>query len=829
MSYSLGVDIGTSFTAAAIWRDGWARTFTLSDHADSIPSAVLLREDGSLLIGDAAIRRGVTEPDRLVRGFKRQLGDPTPLLLGTETMSRTELTGQLLRFVLQRVESREGGPPIHVTLTIPAEWGEHHRSLMSGVAAQAGLPDVGLLAEPVAVAIHYAAQQRLDPGAVVAVYDLGGGTFDAAIVQRDAVGYALRGQPGGDESVGGEDFDDVVVNHVRRSLGNALALMDVDDPAVRAGLQQVRENAIAAKEALSADVDTSIAVILPGVTKQVRLTRAEFQGAIRIPLLRTIDALDRTITSAGFTPAQLTAVLLAGGSSQIPLVSQLLAEELGVRVVTDAHPKYAVCLGAALAAASRSELGSATDSSADALVAPAPPSALPPPASGAPLSAGAPDSAIGELWVDADFAGPPGTSGDIAALAVQPEVEIPAVPTDIGLVVPADVSITASTLRPRLRYLSDRDAVTIEYPGNARRGGRVLLIAIAVVAALVAVAVLGATQGWFSTETSQVSTVTSTATPPASAPVPEVGVGPPIATTAMPVTGEAGEEMRGVAVITGGLIAVGGTTDPATPMVWIWHGQDWDPVTAPAVPGRVGQLTAVAGGAGHPMIAVGWSADPTNATDRSKRRGEIWVSSDGRRWVSATLRAEVGELTAVVALPSGGWLAAGQSFAVDQTDGDAVMLTSAKGAEWEQLSAAGLDGPGPMELRGMVADPAGGVLAVGARLEGAVTRSGLWRSASGDSWTLDAWLPTSGSATAATGIALDAAQAPALIGAASSADGTLPTLWRSENGALVPHPLDTGAGPRLRGVVAADVGLVVVGRSGDDAATAMPNAWITGG
>jgi hypothetical protein len=132
-----------------------------------------------------------------------------------------------------------------------------------------------------------------------------------------------------------------------------------------------------------------------------------------------------------------------------------------------------------------------------------------------------------------------------------------------------------------------------------------------------------------------------------------------------------------------------------------------------------------------------------------------------------------------------------------------------------------------MELRGMVADPAGGVLAVGARLEGAVTRSGLWRSPTGAIWTFDSWLPSSGSASAATGIALDAASAPVLIGATSSGGGTVPTVWRTENGSLVPHPVSSGAGSRLRGAVAADAGLVLAGVSGDGEA-AMPGAWITG-
>lgn len=829
MSYALGVDIGTSYTAAAVWRDGRASTVSLADHSDSIPSAILLREDGSLLIGDAAVRRGVLEPDRLARGFKRQIGDPIPLLLGTESMSRTELTGQLLRFVLQKVSAREGASPDHVTLTVPASWGAHHRSLMTEVAAQAGLPDVGLLPEPVAVAIHYAAQQRLELGAAVAIYDLGGGTFDAAVVQRATNGYELRGEPGGDETIGGEDFDDVVMKQVRRSLGNAFAMLDPDDKAVLVGMQQVRDNAIAAKETLSVDVDTTIAVILPGITKQVRLTRAEFQGAIRVRLLRTVDALDRTIASAGLSPAELTAVLLAGGSSQIPLVSQMLVEELGVAVVTDAHPKYAVCLGAALAAASRSHsivgdaAGPPTQADVTTSLTPVTVLGLPTPsaaarAAGAEEIPGSSETAMGRT---VEFR-------DTAALAVLPEAEVSAAPTDIGITAPADVKVRASAaIRPRLRYLYDSDKIVIDYPGDVRRGGRVLLAAIAVVAVLVVCAVVAANQGWFSRDVAVVTSPPSEKTGLVTSTPPEVPVGPDIAANPLPVTGGPGEQIRGVATIGGGLIGVGGTEDPATAKVWISRGQSWEPSIAPAVPGRVAELTAIAAGPGRPMIAVGWSAEPEKAATRKERRGEIWVSSDGQRWVAATLHAAVGELTAIAALPNGRWMATGQSFVADPDEGDAIVLTSAEGAEWDQLPATGLDGPGPMTVRGVVADPAGGVLGLGARLDGALTRSGLWRSSTGTDWVQDSWIPAPGGAASALGITLDATGRPVLVGSIGAVGGSVPTMWRTEDGALVAHPVTADSGSRLLGAVQAGVGFVLVGTVGG--AAPLPAAWSASG
>ena len=220
-SYTLGIDIGTAYTAAAVWRDGRAATVALGDRTDTIPSAVALRPDGVLLVGDAAVRRGVLEPERLGRGFKRRMGDPTGLLLGDESFAPEVLTGTLLRWVVETVTAREGGPAAHVTLTCPAGWGELRRDLLVAAAGEARLTDVGLLAEPVAAAVHYAALRRVPTGAVVAVYDFGGGTFDAAVVEKTADGYELRGEPGGDEHIGGQDVDQAVMNHVAATLGRA--------------------------------------------------------------------------------------------------------------------------------------------------------------------------------------------------------------------------------------------------------------------------------------------------------------------------------------------------------------------------------------------------------------------------------------------------------------------------------------------------------------------------------------------------------------------------------------------------------------------------------
>ncbi len=344
---SLGIDIGTTYSAAAVMRDGRAEILTLGVRAAAVPSLVFLRDDESLLVGEAAERRGVSEPHRLAREFKRRVGDTTPILVGPSPYSAERLTAQLLRWVLGVVAEREGSLPDRVAVAHPANWGDYKIGLMRQALELAGLRDAELISEPVAAAIHYAANERIDVGDVVAVYDLGGGTFDAAVLRRTPEGFAVLGKPEGIERLGGIDFDDAIATHVRRALGDRAAELDGDDPSASAARARLRQECTAAKEVLSSDTDTTIHVALPSGGVDVRLTRGEFEGMIRPPLRETITALRRAIEGADITPEALRAVLLVGGSSRIPLVAEMVSAELGRPVAVDSHPKHAVALGAA--------------------------------------------------------------------------------------------------------------------------------------------------------------------------------------------------------------------------------------------------------------------------------------------------------------------------------------------------------------------------------------------------------------------------------------------------------------------------------------------------
>jgi molecular chaperone DnaK len=247
--------------------------------------------------------------------------------------------------------------------------------------------------EPEAAAVHFAAGERVDEGGVVAVYDLGGGTFDAAVLRREGDRFVTMGQPQGIERLGGIDFDEAVMSHVRATLGDAIANLDSSDPVVRSGMIRLRADCIAAKEALSDDSEAVIPVMLPGVQTQVRITRPEFEAMIRPVLRETVAMLQRALELAGVTPAVLSAVVLAGGSSRIPVVAEMVSEALGRPVSVDAHPKDTVALGAARLAAS-TERGTTREAAAAApapvVVTPAQPAPTTPAAAAPPLQPATP-------------------------------------------------------------------------------------------------------------------------------------------------------------------------------------------------------------------------------------------------------------------------------------------------------------------------------------------------------------------------------------------------------------------------------------------------------
>ncbi|WP_172892254.1 Hsp70 family protein [Jatrophihabitans sp. GAS493] len=285
--------------------------------AASLPVAVYVNDHGSLLCGEAAVQAGVQRPSRISRNFRGGLGDPSPVVIDSAPYSAETLLSALLAECLGVVERVVGERPEQVVLTCPVTWGTFRRELFDDVPVLAGVGSCVVVSDAQMVARRWFAGQGLEGTGFVAVFDLGGGAVEAAVL-RSGIGEKLPdvvGIPVGSDRVGGDAFD--------AALSQRFPLMDAE--RVRALKHQLSES------------------------EQVRLengssfSRGDFEDLIR-PLIRSgLQVLGEAIRSAG--DVQLEAVLLVGGSARIPLLFTAVQDAVNcpVELVTDA----AVALGAA--------------------------------------------------------------------------------------------------------------------------------------------------------------------------------------------------------------------------------------------------------------------------------------------------------------------------------------------------------------------------------------------------------------------------------------------------------------------------------------------------
>ncbi|AOS65089.1 Hsp70 family protein [Actinoalloteichus hymeniacidonis] len=346
----LSVDLGTSNTVAVLSAHGREARVVEVDGAATMPSSVFADEDGQLVVGRDADRRARLDPARYEPNPKRRV-DEGSLLLGAEVVSvTTALAAVLSRVAGETSRQLDGGKPDEVRLTHPAQWGSTRRAVLLAAAREAGLGnDLVLVPEPVAAAAHFASfpDRSLPPGKSLAVYDLGAGTFDCAVVSATQNGFAVLAENGLPD-LGGLDVDQVLLEHVGRQVSQRdpaawQRLLRPETIGDRRAQRALREDVKAAKETLSRHPQTEVP--LPDPFQDVLVTRTELEALIRPSLLRSVELLKATIRAAGTTPEALAGIYLVGGSSRIPLVATLIAEQTKVVATSLDQPETAVALG----------------------------------------------------------------------------------------------------------------------------------------------------------------------------------------------------------------------------------------------------------------------------------------------------------------------------------------------------------------------------------------------------------------------------------------------------------------------------------------------------
>ncbi|WP_291414720.1 Hsp70 family protein [Actinophytocola sp.] len=347
----LSVDLGTSNTVAVLAAHGRPPRVVEVDGSAATPSALFAAEDGTLVVGREAERRARLEPARFEPNPKRRVDEGT-LLLGDRVVPVTDAFAAVLGKVsAETVRQLGGARPDEVRLTHPAQWGPVRRNVLLSAARQAGLgANLVLVPEPVAAAAHFASfpGQALAAGQALAVYDLGAGTFDVAVVGASGSGFTVLAEAGLPD-LGGLDVDQALLAHVGRQVSHRdphgwQRLMRPVSTADRRAQRTLREDVRAAKEALSGHPQTDLP--LPEPFEDVLVTRAELEALIRPNLLRSTELLAATVRSAGLPPGGLAGIYLVGGSSRIPLVAALIAEQLRIMPTNLDQPETAVALGA---------------------------------------------------------------------------------------------------------------------------------------------------------------------------------------------------------------------------------------------------------------------------------------------------------------------------------------------------------------------------------------------------------------------------------------------------------------------------------------------------
>jgi molecular chaperone DnaK (HSP70) len=359
--WTLAVDFGTSFTSVATMDARGRDDFVEIDGQRWMPSSVFWQVDGNegdgeLLLGEDALNAADLAPECLERCPKRRLGREQFMTLGPKRLEVTDAIGEIFRHAASEAKWRQGGgDPRDVRLTHPARWKGTRLAELFKAAEVAGFPQPVLLPEPVGAAVFFATEKaqvgKLQIDERVAVFDLGGGTFDTAVLARTNDGFKVIGAPGGNEYLGGEDFDERLYRYLGEQLDeeewHLLQSESSDRPWRRASLD-FRNSVRRAKEKLSREGVTQATVrVPPPVDRELTVSRSEFEDMIRSDIKDTVAELQRTIVEAPETSVEnLRAIYLAGGSSRIPLVKKVIEEDLGMEPDTLGEPKEAISRGA---------------------------------------------------------------------------------------------------------------------------------------------------------------------------------------------------------------------------------------------------------------------------------------------------------------------------------------------------------------------------------------------------------------------------------------------------------------------------------------------------
>jgi molecular chaperone DnaK len=353
MARAVGIDLGTTNSVVSVLEGGEPTVIANAEGARTTPSIVAFAKNGEVLVGEVAKRQAVTNVDRTVRSVKRHMGTDWKVTIDGKDFTPQQISAFILQKLKRDAESYLGEPVTDAVITVPAYFSDHERQATKEAGDIAGLNVLRIVNEPTAAALAYG----LDKGEkeqTILVFDLGGGTFDVSLLEIGDGVIEVKATSG-DNKLGGDDWDERVVQHLVKQF--ELSNNGIDLSNDKMAMQRLREAAEKAKIELSASQSTTIN--LPYITASsdgplhldVTLTRAEFQRMTQDLLDRCKGPFQQAIKDAGIALSAIDHVVLVGGSTRMPAVSDLVRELTGGKEPNKGvNPDEVVAIGAALQA-----------------------------------------------------------------------------------------------------------------------------------------------------------------------------------------------------------------------------------------------------------------------------------------------------------------------------------------------------------------------------------------------------------------------------------------------------------------------------------------------
>jgi molecular chaperone HscC len=342
----IGIDLGTTNSLVAVWRDGAPVLIPNALGQVLTPSVVSLDEPGNLLVGVSARERLVSHPDRTAAAFKRWMGTDREIALDRRHKYRPEeLSAMVLRALKADAEAFLGEPVTEAVITIPAYFSDAQRKATKTAGELAGLKVRRLLTEPTAAALAYGIGLAGEDEEMPLVVDLGGGTFDVSLLQCFE-GISEVRATAGDSRLGGEDFVDALVGAFLAGPGKMLPGPEAD-PVLHGAL---RRQAELAKRELTVAEETVIEIVHGETLVTWKLSRTEFEEIATPVLARLRAPIERALRDARVAPDQISRIIMAGGASRMPCFRRMIARLFRSLPVQTIDPDAVVALGAACAA-----------------------------------------------------------------------------------------------------------------------------------------------------------------------------------------------------------------------------------------------------------------------------------------------------------------------------------------------------------------------------------------------------------------------------------------------------------------------------------------------